>query len=165
MEDGDIKKRRIILIGHGGISQSYLKAFSSLDHVAIVCVVGRNVEKANAFATKHGIPFCGTSVEAVARQSNATAAVSARPMPLITKVLSRLPKWDCIAFVRNPFILLLINSYWHQRPVKDLIKKALKSPGWKGQYPQGDFSRERNLRFFSSFKPDLSNPFAFPPFK
>jgi UDP-N-acetyl-2-amino-2-deoxyglucuronate dehydrogenase len=77
--DGEMKKHRVILIGHGGISQSYLRAFSSNDDVVIVGVVGRNMVKAGEFADKHGIPFFGTNVEEVARQSTATAAVICTP--------------------------------------------------------------------------------------
>lgn len=37
------KKHRVILIGHGGISLSYIKAFSAIEDVAIVGVVGRDM--------------------------------------------------------------------------------------------------------------------------
>ncbi len=78
-QNGNIKKHRIILIGHGGISKSYLKAFTAIDHVAIVGVVGRSSEKAKAFAAEHGIPFSGNRVDEVALQSAATAAVICTP--------------------------------------------------------------------------------------
>jgi len=74
-----MEQHRIILIGHGGISLSYLKAFSSIEHVHIVGVVGRSIEKVREFAAKHGIPFSGTTVEEVAKQSKATSAVICTP--------------------------------------------------------------------------------------
>ncbi len=73
------KKHRVILIGHGGISLSYLRAFSSIEGVAIVGVVGRDSENARRYATKHGIPFSGINVGEVAQHSSATAAIICSP--------------------------------------------------------------------------------------
>ncbi|WP_199613951.1 Gfo/Idh/MocA family protein [Paenibacillus alkalitolerans] len=74
-----MKKHRIVLIGHGVISKAYLKAFASIPEAEITAVVGRNAEKAAAFAAEHGIPVSGTDIAETSARSQATAAVICTP--------------------------------------------------------------------------------------
>lgn len=73
---------RIVLIGHGTISGAYLKAFASLPNNEIVGVVGRNEQRAEAFAKQHGIAVSGISLVEVASRANATAVVICTPNAL-----------------------------------------------------------------------------------
>ncbi|MCZ8522065.1 MULTISPECIES: Gfo/Idh/MocA family protein [Paenibacillus] len=72
-------KHRLVLIGHGNISHSYLSAFAKVPGVEIAGVVGRTAEKAAAFAAGHGIAVSGTELADVARRSEATAVVVCTP--------------------------------------------------------------------------------------
>lgn len=74
-----MEKQRIVLVGHGGISQSYLKAFAGMESAVICGVVGRNLTKVQAYAREHGISVAGTSLEEVARRAEATAVVICTP--------------------------------------------------------------------------------------
>ncbi|MCT8138492.1 Gfo/Idh/MocA family oxidoreductase [Anaerobacillus sp. CMMVII] len=74
-----MKKHKILLIGHGGISTKYLDAFSMINNTEIVGVVGRNEEKVQVFAKAHNISVYGTDIETVATLSGATAAVICTP--------------------------------------------------------------------------------------
>lgn len=75
--------QRIILIGHGNISEKYVSAIKRFPDKAVLSgVVGRNAEKCRAFAQKHGIPVYGTSAAEVAERSRATAAVICTPNAL-----------------------------------------------------------------------------------
>lgn len=74
-----MSQHRIVLVGHGGISKSYVRAFAKLDQAAIVGVVGRSGDKAQAFADQYGIAVSGTSLEEVAKKAEATAVVICTP--------------------------------------------------------------------------------------
>ncbi|WP_426450293.1 Gfo/Idh/MocA family protein [Paenibacillus sp. S-38] len=70
---------KFVLIGHGSISRSYLEAFSKVPEAEIAGVVGRNPEKAVAFAAEHGIAVSGTELADVARRAAAEAVVVCTP--------------------------------------------------------------------------------------
>ena len=74
-----MNKHRIVLVGHGTISKAYLKAFASVPEADIVGVVGRNPEKAAAFAAEHGIPAHGVDLAETAARVGADAAVICTP--------------------------------------------------------------------------------------
>lgn len=74
-----LPEQRVILIGHGNISKSYLRAFAKLPQASIVGAVGRSADKVKAFAEEHGLAFYGTELEQVAREAQATAAVICTP--------------------------------------------------------------------------------------
>ncbi|WP_282936286.1 Gfo/Idh/MocA family oxidoreductase [Paenibacillus sp. RC67] len=74
-----MQKQRLILIGHGGISKSYLKAFSKVPNAEIVGVVGRHAEKVEAFAGEFSIPFFGKKLGEVAKNAGATAVIICTP--------------------------------------------------------------------------------------
>ncbi len=74
--------QRFIIIGAGGISEEYVKAASSLEHVQIAGVVGRNADKTRVYAEKHQIPFHGTTLADVAEQAQATAVIICTPPAL-----------------------------------------------------------------------------------
>jgi UDP-N-acetyl-2-amino-2-deoxyglucuronate dehydrogenase len=74
-----MRKHRLLLVGHGNISQSYLQAFGRQEKAEIAGVVGRSQEKVQAFAQEHGIPVYGTEMEDVAKRANATAAIICTP--------------------------------------------------------------------------------------
>jgi predicted dehydrogenase len=76
-------QQRIILIGHGNISEKYVAAIACFPEKAILAgVVGRNAEKCGRFAKEHGISVYGTSIVDVAERSRATAAVICTPNAL-----------------------------------------------------------------------------------
>ncbi|MBS4206966.1 Gfo/Idh/MocA family oxidoreductase [Bacillus sp. FJAT-50079] len=77
-----MKRHTFILIGHGVISKAYLKAIAATKNAKIVGVVGRNQERVAAFAKEHHIPAYGTSLEAVAKISGATAVAVCTPNAL-----------------------------------------------------------------------------------
>lgn len=70
---------RILLIGHGSISQTYIEAMRRLPEAVIAGVAGRSGERAAAFAKQQGIETYGTSIADTARRSSATAAVICTP--------------------------------------------------------------------------------------
>ncbi|WP_088104683.1 Gfo/Idh/MocA family protein [Halalkalibacter urbisdiaboli] len=74
-----MEKQRVILIGHGGISKAYVKAFSTTTEAEIVGVVGRDEQRVKAYAKEQQIDVFGTKIEQVAKQSGATAAVICTP--------------------------------------------------------------------------------------
>lgn len=75
--------QRFVLIGHGNISEKYVSAIARYpDRAVLAGVVGRNPDKAEAFAKKHGIPVFGTGLEEVAARAGATAAVICTPNAL-----------------------------------------------------------------------------------
>lgn len=75
--------QRIVLIGHGNISEKYVAAIARFpERVKLAGVVGRNAEKCLVFAEKHGISVYGTSIADVAERSGATAAVICTPNAL-----------------------------------------------------------------------------------
>jgi UDP-N-acetyl-2-amino-2-deoxyglucuronate dehydrogenase len=74
-----MKQHRLLLVGHGGISKSYLEAFAKLERVEIAGVIGRSLPRAQAFAEQHGIAVYGTEMEDVAKRANATAVVICTP--------------------------------------------------------------------------------------
>ncbi|MFA9557838.1 Gfo/Idh/MocA family protein [Evansella sp. AB-rgal1] len=76
------KQHNLLLIGHGNISKAYVKAFSNMDNVRIAGVVGRDMDRVQEYAKLHSIPHFGISIEDVARESNATAAVICTPNAL-----------------------------------------------------------------------------------
>ncbi|MEK3835994.1 Gfo/Idh/MocA family protein [Paenibacillus sp. FSL R7-0128] len=71
--------QRILLVGHGSISRTYIEALDRLPEVVIAGVVGRSEERAAAFAKLHGIEVYGTSITEMAHRSAATAAVICTP--------------------------------------------------------------------------------------
>ncbi|WP_227521960.1 Gfo/Idh/MocA family protein [Bacillus solitudinis] len=75
-------RQRLLLIGHGGISKQYIRAFKMNQEAEIVGVVGRNLEKVKAYAYEHNIKTFGTDIKEVVRQSKATAAVICTPNAL-----------------------------------------------------------------------------------
>ncbi len=72
-------KHRIILIGHGSISQKYVEALSRLKQAQIVGVVGRSEARARAYAESVGIGSWGIDLADVARRTSATAAIICTP--------------------------------------------------------------------------------------
>lgn len=74
-----MEKHRIVLIGHGGISGVYLKAFGSIPNAVVVGVVGRDAIRADHFAVQHDISVSGTDLAEVVARSGATAAVICTP--------------------------------------------------------------------------------------
>lgn len=74
---------RIILIGHGNISEKYVSAAARCGEKAVLAgVVGRNADKCQGFAEGHGIPVWGTSIADVAERAGATLAVICTPNAL-----------------------------------------------------------------------------------
>ncbi|WP_020618107.1 Gfo/Idh/MocA family protein [Paenibacillus daejeonensis] len=74
-----MSKHRIILIGHGTISERYIVALGKLPHAEIVGVVGRNEERVRTFAEARHLGTWGTNLAEVAARSGATAAVICTP--------------------------------------------------------------------------------------
>lgn len=72
-------EHRIVLIGHGGISEAYVRAAADRPNARICGVVGRNAEKAQAFAEKHGIEYHGVDLKTVANCARATAVIICTP--------------------------------------------------------------------------------------
>jgi predicted dehydrogenase len=72
-------KQRVILIGHGGISKSYVSAFSKNEKADIFGVVGRDNKRVKEFAWKNDIQIFGTDVKEVNERAKATAAVICTP--------------------------------------------------------------------------------------
>ena len=77
-----VAKHRFVLIGHGVISQAYLKAVSKTEDAEIVGVVGRNDERVQNFAQKHQIDAYGIDLQKVTEKSKATAAIICTPNAL-----------------------------------------------------------------------------------
>jgi UDP-N-acetyl-2-amino-2-deoxyglucuronate dehydrogenase len=74
-----MSEHRVLLIGHGAISHRYLKAFEGLKNVEVVGVVGRNLDRASAYAKLQGIPSAYTDIRQAAEQAKATAVVICTP--------------------------------------------------------------------------------------
>lgn len=72
-------KHRFVLIGHGNITRRYMHAIRAIGQATIAGVVGRDEQRAQAFAAEHGIPCAGTNLGDIARQSGATAAIVCTP--------------------------------------------------------------------------------------
>src|SRR5690554_3164668 len=77
-----MKQHRFVLIGHGSISQTYVKTISQIEHAEIVGVVGRDPERVKAYAAEHHIEVYGTQLEEVALKSAATAVIIVTPNAL-----------------------------------------------------------------------------------
>lgn len=73
---------RILLIGHGGISESYIKVITAIPNAIICGVIGRSIDNVSRFANKHGIAVYGTVLKEVARRAEATAAIICTPNSL-----------------------------------------------------------------------------------
>ncbi|WP_379155791.1 Gfo/Idh/MocA family protein [Paenibacillus sp. sgz5001063] len=72
-------EHRILLIGHGIISQTYIEVLRSLPEITLAGVVGRNLIRAAAFADQHDIKIYGTSIADTAARCGATAAMICTP--------------------------------------------------------------------------------------
>jgi UDP-N-acetyl-2-amino-2-deoxyglucuronate dehydrogenase len=72
-------EHRILLIGHGTISQKYREALSKLEAAEIVGVAGRNEERVRAYAEAAGIAAWGVDIADTARRCGATAAIICTP--------------------------------------------------------------------------------------
>jgi UDP-N-acetyl-2-amino-2-deoxyglucuronate dehydrogenase len=77
-----IVDHRIIIIGPGGISKSYVDIVSRLKNASIVGVIGRDAEKTKLYAEDNGIAFHSTKLEDIAKPSNAGAAIICTPNSL-----------------------------------------------------------------------------------
>lgn len=74
-----MSEHRILLVGHGMISHRYVEAFSHMPNASIVGVVGRDQERASAYAREKGIAYADTDLERAAVMTGATAAVVCTP--------------------------------------------------------------------------------------
>jgi len=72
-------KHRILLIGCGVIAAAYARIIADLPNAVICGVVGRRLDRAQAFAENYGIPIAGTEIGEVAARTSATAAVVCTP--------------------------------------------------------------------------------------
>lgn len=70
---------RFLLIGHGIIAERYAAVLKALPHAEVCGVVGRNAERAWAFADRHDIGVYGTDIREVAKRTKATAAIVCTP--------------------------------------------------------------------------------------
>lgn len=74
-----VVEHRVLLVGHGMISSRYLDAFGSLTKAQIVGIVGRDQERAEAYARQHGIAYADTDLRRAAEATRATAVVVCTP--------------------------------------------------------------------------------------
>ena len=58
-----MKPVKFAIIGAGGIAQQFVKAVNNTDKAEIITVASKSLEKAKAFAEKHGIPSYGSYEE------------------------------------------------------------------------------------------------------
>lgn len=58
-----MKPVKFAIIGAGGIAQQFVKAVNNTDKAEIIMVASKDMEKAKAFAEKHGIPSYGSYEE------------------------------------------------------------------------------------------------------
>lgn len=72
-------EHRLLLVGHGMISHRYVEAFGQIPNATIVGVVGRDQERAAAYAREKGIAHADTDLGRAAAMTKATAAVICTP--------------------------------------------------------------------------------------
>ena len=73
---------RFVIIGPGYISRRYTEKIAAMDNASVVAVVGRNQEKTELYAQRHGIPSYGTDLGSVVRDSQPEAAIICTPNAL-----------------------------------------------------------------------------------
>jgi UDP-N-acetyl-2-amino-2-deoxyglucuronate dehydrogenase len=137
---------KFVIIGPGYISRRYVEKIAAMENACTVAVVGRNEDRTQQYAQKHGIPVSGTELKSVAKRSGAQSAIICTPNAyhhdavvaaanlglhcLCEKPLdiSRQRQNEMIEVCRNQDVLLAV-SYMHRfhkhlRYIKTLIESG-----------------------------------------
>lgn len=72
-------EHKVMMVGHGVISKTYLDAIKKIDGMAVVGVLGRDMEKVEKYAKENGIPRYDTDFTRLADAAQASMVIVCTP--------------------------------------------------------------------------------------